>query len=171
MKNELHNYPFPNSAVYFWFFSSPMILILIFVIVNRDVIYSQKPGDEIIIHLTCLSIISLIIMPTLAFIFANSIPALRLNPNGLEIQIYSPFRIKWIFLPWSDIDQILIYSDRAQRLLKQKKWIFIQSKRLPFFYLIVSIIYKRSLHRGFIITHRIQQYEGVLDFITGHKIG
>src|SRR4030065_1510559 len=170
MNRELHNYPFPNAVVLFWFLSSPMILILILLIIFRTEIFAKTPSNEIIINLICLSIIRLIVIPTLAYLFANSFPALRLNPNGLEIQIYSPLKTKYLFLSWGDIDRVVIYSDPLPVLFqRKKKWIFIQSRRLPFFYFLLSMLYRNSLHRGFIITHHIQRYEEVLDFISEHK--
>jgi len=172
MNRELHNYPFPNAVFLFWFLSLPMILILILLIIFSNVIFAKTPSNEIIINLSCLSIVSLIVVPILAYIFANSFPALRLNENGLKIQIYSPLKTRWIFLSWNDIDRVVIYSDLSQVFnQRKKKWLFIQSKQLPFFYILLSILYRNSLQRGFIITHHIQGYEEVMDFISEHKTG
>jgi hypothetical protein len=169
MKREIdwHGYSFPNAVVMYWLYISPMIVIfLLFLIINHKDIFMLPISNDVILNFVCLVTLSLIIMPLIAYIFANSYPEIRLRIDGLEIQIYSPFKRRVLFVAWKDIEEVDIFKSPALKILNpNRKWIFIRTRKLPYFYHILSLIYKRSFYRGFIITHRINQFDKLLKVI------
>ena len=166
MKKNLYNYPFPNAVCIFWYFASPMFLFLLSLIIYyHRVVFAKGLINLENIKLILSFLFSLTIMPSVAYVVANLYPSVRLDQNGLEIQIYFPLMTKWLFIPWEDVETIKIYVEPSTSLFgRGKKWIFVQSEKLPFIYLLLTLFFKQTTKRGFTITHRIRGYDQLLDF-------
>ena len=164
---KYNKYDYPHGLLWFWYFTIllPLVLIIVLYIYRQEILtmeLNRVEFDNILF-----TAILCLIMPILAALFVNSIPALRLKNGGLEIRFFFPKMTKWIFLPWDEIDSIEFYHfSRVQTFLRMKKNFLIYSKKLPLYYFFPALFYGHSFSRGIVVTGKIRGYDELVNVVT-----
>jgi hypothetical protein len=166
MEQEQFDYPVKSSEI-FWYMVSPMLLIFLLVLIRfGGEIFGEDPDPIHLDYILLTFAMAFLITPLLATLAGNSFPAVRVCPDCLEIRFYFPRLSRWIKLPWDAIERIDVFSDSWEAIQKkQGRNLFIKSRKLPFFYAISALLFRRTASRGVMILDEIDRYDVLIDSI------
>lgn len=169
MRSETYDYRFPNSVAAFWIVASPPALIFGYALWRFVAEEGSPTGPGSIVGLFFQSLLILLA----ATVMVNAFPAIRLGTQGIELRFYFPFLSRWYLLRWEEITNLSSLPAPVARILRFKRFTksnsLVCSTSLPKFYYLPGLLFGRKLCPGFVISHRIKDYEKVLAELNRHR--